>query len=713
MPREPQGGGSSFARSFADVEIRIFRSQVEGDETRYPVELRVNGEQEFPRGHLTPVQGIVPWSYDVGPQTDGERLFGWLFSDPKLSGAWAEIRGSHPLRRIRLRLDEEAPELHVIPWELLREPALGGLALDLAASDASPFSRYSDLASPPGGPILQRPIKILVAISNPAVLPAGLQPIDVLAEFSAIEAAIGDCDVQLVQLPQPCTLAAIESELRKGYHVLHFIGHGQYLPRQHRTQLVIENPAEPGKPYVDGDAFAEMLRRQLAGQVQYDDKLRLVFLSSCETAVSSPAEAYRGLARILVQAGVPSVVAMQDLVPVATARAFTGGFYRALLAHGFIDLAVNQARSKVLSDQLRGPQIPVLCMRLRSGELLGTRGRVSTADSESDFWPFLVNFAHKGLCIPFIGRRVCSHLLPDASALARTLADRYGYPLHDREDLARVAQFIATRDAGTLREEYLALLADGARSRLKALGLRPDDADREQFDAGGLAAVTRLIRWAERASAIQENEVHHLLAQLGLPLYITTGHDPFMVAALNHPNAVERRRGKLARQVGPRWERNEAGGEKYALLPPPSRDEPVVFHLNGYDGDPDQADRLVLSEDDHLEHLLRLSRDQEFILPSNLLGDVAQKSFLFVGYDLGDWEFRVLLRGLIKTIAQGTRFRRFHVGVQLEASQAANLQASRDYLERYLGEFKINIYWGTPRQFITDLHARWQARADR
>ena len=695
------------------MELRIFRAQGEGAEARYPVELRVNGEQEFPRGYLTPAPGFTPWRAEEGPGSDGERLYRWLFADPPLSDAWGQIRGAYPCRRIRLRLDEDAAELHAIPWELLREPAPGGVALDLAAADDSPFSRYLDLASPPGGPILQRPIKILVAIANPTPMPAGLQPIDVAAEFAAVQTATTDCAVQLNLLPQPCTLAAIEAELRRGYHVLHFIGHGQYLPRQQLTRLVLENPADPEQPYVEGDAIAEMLRRQLTGQSSYDDKLRLVFLSSCETAASSPAQAYRGLARRLVQAGVPAVVAMQDLVPVATARAFAGAFYRALLAHGLIDLAVNQARSKVLSDQLKGPQIPVLCMRLRSGELLGTRGRVATADSESDFWPFLVNFALKGRCIPFIGRRASGHLLPDASTLARTLAGKFAYPLDDREDLARVAQFIATRDAGTLREEYLALLADGARRRLTALGLRPSADDREQYETGGLTAVTRLIRWAERASAAHENEIHQLLAQLGLPLYITTSHDGFMVEALNHPAAVARRSGKLARQMGPRWQRSEAGGEKYALLPPPSRDEPVVFHLNGYDGDPAQAERLVLSEDDHLEHLLRLARDQEFILPSNLLGDVAQKSFLFVGYDLEDWEFRVLLRGLIKSIAQGTRFSRFHVGVQLDASSTANQQATRKYLERYLGEFKINIYWGTPQQFVTDLHARWQAGGGR
>jgi len=30
-------------------------------------------------------------------------------------------------------------------------------------------------------------------------------------------------------------------------------------------------------------------------------------------------------------------------------------------------------------------------------------------------------------------------------------------------------------------------------------------------------------------------------------------------------------------------------------------------------------------------------------------------------------------------------------------------------LGRLLNKFKIDIYWGTPQQFVTELHSRWQA----
>jgi hypothetical protein len=132
-----------------------------------------------------------------------------------------------------------------------------------------------------------------------------------------------------------------------------------------------------------------------------------------------------------------------------------------------------------------------------------------------------------------------------------------------------------------------------------------------------------------------------------------------------------------------------------------------VLHLNGYDGDPVQQRNLILSEDDYLAHFVRLARDQQEVLPMNVLRMLAEHSFLFLGYSLDDWEFRVLLQGLIRPIAQmGTR--RVHVGVQLEFDGLSNADQAIDYLRRYWQNFHIDIYWGTPGQFVGELYAAWQ-----
>lgn len=120
----------SVESTYADLEIRLLERQEGG----YPVEMTLDREQEFPRGMLSP--DILPWVPGISSTEDGERLFEWLFADDRLVAAWSEVRGQCPQRRIRLRIDAAAPELHVIPWELPRDPGDGGAAQDLAATTA-------------------------------------------------------------------------------------------------------------------------------------------------------------------------------------------------------------------------------------------------------------------------------------------------------------------------------------------------------------------------------------------------------------------------------------------------------------------------------------------------------------------------------------------------------------------------------------------------
>jgi hypothetical protein len=691
MSQDPSG--QTETTTYADLEIRLLKAEDQG----YPIEITLDSDQQFPRGYLP--RSFVPWLPSGSPAEDGGRLFAALLADDRVKTAWAEARGKRAGRRIRLRIDAAAPELHAVPWELLREAGEGSAALDLAAASATPFSRYLAGTWQPGSPILKRPIRILVAVSNPSNLDRWeLQPIKPDEEWSLLQQATqGLEDVELVQLPQPCTLAALEAELRKGYHILHFVGHGVYDADKQQAALLLSGPAPECKvtPVPDRE-LAEMLARQLGDPgVKQDDKLRLVFLASCQTATRSPADAFRGMAPALVAAGVPAVLAMQDLVPVDTAREFACTFYRQLLRHGQVDLAANQARSALLTARLPGASIPVLFLRLRSGELLGRRGRITSQQTER-FWPLLLDNVYNGFCTPFLGPRANAGVLPSSEALAEKLAVDYGYPLPNRQNLVGVLQFMASSDAMAARRGYMNQLKE---SMFEYQGVKLTKEDRRRVRGLTFGKAAEDLQWAERVLAVQENEIHHLLAGLPFSLYVTTNVDDFMEQALQH-------KGRPPRREGPRWV-PQPGVPKYALSPEPSEAEPVVFHLNGYDGDPDWQRYMVLSEDDYLAHLVRLSRDQDSILPANLLGKLAEHSFLFIGYNIDDWESRVLLQGLLKPISQmgGAKV---HVGVQLEAEQTPDARKALDYIRQYLGRFSIDVYWGTPLQFVTELHSRWQ-----
>ena len=358
---------------YADLEVYIMPKREKG----YPVQIKSEG-REFPKGYLA--AEIETWLASKNPERDGEQLYQMLLADGAIRDAWVESRGRNANRRIRFRIDEEAPELHLIPWEIIREKTSGVITKTVAADSRTPFSRY--LAGPwePGQAVRARPLKILVAVANPDGLKEkfGLNPVDVEQEQSIIRdalAGISPAELQITYLEGPVTLSRIEAELQKGYHILHLVGHGFFNEKKATAFFYMADKDNQVQP-VSEEKFAEMIGRQI-------NMPQLIFLTSCQTAVRSPADAFRGFAPKLVMAGVPAVVAMQDLVGVAAAQVLEGAFYRRLMAHGRVDLACNEARAQVLSENLpSGWNVPVLFSRLPDGRLLAIEETQSSPDSQ-------------------------------------------------------------------------------------------------------------------------------------------------------------------------------------------------------------------------------------------------------------------------------------------------------------------------------------------
>ncbi len=340
--------------AFDDLEVRIFAREDRG----YPVEFTLNGEQEFPRGYLA--ADLLPWHSEGDLQRDGARLFAALLADSRLREAWGQVCGHDQLRlRIRLRIDADEPELHAVPWELLWREGV------LAANAATPFSRYLPLEQPWGQVVRERPIRVLTLVSNPADLEVyRLAPLDIERERCALEQACGEAGARAVHLDfldPPVTLARLEDALRTPYHVVHYIGHGTFSQKRGQAALYMQDDA--GNVQVVQE---QELRAMIARQHHRPD---LIVLAACQSAQRSTIDAFRGLAPQLVRAGAPAVVAMQAAVSIVTARQFSAAFYRNLLTHGIVDLAVNQARSLLLTAQRPDALMPVLFMRLKDGKL--------------------------------------------------------------------------------------------------------------------------------------------------------------------------------------------------------------------------------------------------------------------------------------------------------------------------------------------------------
>ncbi len=666
--------------NFTDLEIRIFAAQDEG----YAVEITLGGQQEFPRGYLG--ADIVSWMASGDPLADGQKLLDALLADPNLRSARAAARGQAPQRRLRLRIDPAAAELHTLPWELLCEDAVM-----LSANAATPFSRYLPVALPWGGAVEAHPIRVLVVIANPDNLQSqyNLAPLNVEQERAALEAAQASGDVAMTFLDAPATLERIEEAMRDGYHALHYVGHGAFNSRRGQAALYLQDAAGATQIAPD-DAFIGMLARQPA-------RPRLIFLAACQSAARDTADAFRGLGPRLIAAGVPAVVAMQDFVAIETARRLGAAFYGRLAEHGAVDLALNEARSTLLTGGRPDAAVPVLFMRLRSGQVWSAEadahGQLLGAANPRVFWSGLLRNIQQGQVTPIVGPRVHGEWLPTPLEIADRWAEEHGYPFPDRDSLPRVARYMASSQGEDFpRDQLLYLLQDDLLARLPE-ALRP----RQKFAT--LTELVETVGWQTLTSA-NPNEIHRVLASLNLPIYLTTNPDSFMVEALKAA-------GRQPDRELCRWnEWLDAWPSRFENDPDyePSPESPLVYHLFGSD---EELNSLVVTEDHYLDYLVRISAQMTRI-PNRIWASLTDNALLFVGFSLEDWEFRVVLRGLVATRDRRRKLK--HVGVQLEMEGAGETEteAVQTFLQQYFQEADINIFWGTPAQFMAELREQME-----
>ncbi len=280
-------------------------------------------------------------------------------------------------------------------------------------------------------------------------------------------------------------------------------------------------------------------------------------------------------------------------------------------------------------------------------------------------WEFLLERIDNGKCTPFIGPSINEGLIYARSELAESWASEHKYPLTGNDRLARVTQYLSVK-----KYEFF-----------------PNDQIGKEISNADIPDFTSL------------DQLHGLLADLNLPLYVTTNYDDFMFQALRQ------RKRKPERGIY-RW--NRLLVNRLEELPPdylPDPATPLVYHLHGYLEFPES---LVLREDDYLDFLVHIS-GSEYKLPPPVLKAMSDTSLLFIGYNPSDWEFRVLLRGLIKRT--DAPMRRISVNAQFPLSPETPKeirQNAKEYLSKYFSEIdrEMRLYWGTSKDFLVELNRR-------
>lgn len=266
----------------------------------------------------------------------GQHLFDSLFSGTvygayRASVAVAQQRGE--ALRVVLRLT--APELAALPWE-----ALFDTETNTYVCRKEPLVRHVPAPYTPDPLDVVPPLRVLGLVASPRGMPI----LDVAAEqrhlTEALAGPVAEGLIDLQWLAQATWDGVHEKLLSGSWHVVHFIGHGDYSVESDQGLIAL----------VGRDGRAEMVEAEkladLLGEAQPTP--RLVVLNSCSSGESGTQDIFSGTAAALVRSGISAVAAMQFTVSDAAAIAFSRGFYTAI-AHGRgIDEATRSGRISIL-----------------------------------------------------------------------------------------------------------------------------------------------------------------------------------------------------------------------------------------------------------------------------------------------------------------------------------------------------------------------------
>lgn len=311
----------------------------------------------------------------------GSRLFATLFQGTIEEGfriAFERAASEENGLRIVLTLPHS---LAGIPWELMYDEGEHGF---LARSTTAQLVRHLEVEAPAHKLPEKGPLRILVVTASPDGYPAvsSEQEIERIARILvAPRSGFAEtlwCFIRQLRhtrsllefiqrlrhrklfemdLLTHATRSSLQRQILdarksgRGYHVIHFIGHGQ--ADETGGYLILEGEAGEEDKFAAGD-FAEMLA---------ETTVNLALLNACQTALA--VDLFQGVAQASLQRGVSAVIGMQVPVMDRVALQFAQEFYGAWAAGQPIEGALAYAR-RLITVETPGAAadwgIPVLFM---------------------------------------------------------------------------------------------------------------------------------------------------------------------------------------------------------------------------------------------------------------------------------------------------------------------------------------------------------------
>ncbi len=355
--------------------------------------------------------------------------------------------------------------------------------------------------------------------------------------------------------------------------------------------------------------------------------------------------------------------------------------------------------------------------------------KVQKDSTDQDFWTDLNRRIREGSVIPIIGNSVRTNRifdidfdynvglgegnrLPGADELnideelAEMWAEHLQYPLAIRHNLAQVAMYnrVESADAEQAKAKYLNFL------KTCLLNLAEEDPAvselatelKQQVVTLGFSDIAAQLDYPKKSN--RRLDPLRTLARLPLAVYLTTSPHDFMERALQAE-------GRTPRTQICFWDgepRDVAPQHRHDSAFIPTAGNPVVYHLYGFEQYPES---IVLSEDDYLDFLVKISQDSDSsrpLIPLYLWEVLAESSLILLGYRLYDWDFRVLFRGIINS--KHGRLRKFSLAIQLDPANQGEIVDRREaqsYLQNYFGPSRFKVVWGNPESFVETLWEAW------
>lgn len=588
--------------------------------------------------------------------------------------------------KLRINVEATARDLHQVFWETL---PLAHSQEPFSAASAQLFVRSVSAAgegwSSPA--LCAWPDRLRVALF--ALAPDGIPDRGTLLEDYA--SALSRESLAYSMTAEPTDLTDLKLVEAKILLLCVYIGTGDQEP------VIRFEDREHGAQAFTSDEFAQRIQ-DLANRPQV---IILDSLGDQDDVKSgrTTEDALVLFASELVTTGVCAVVTRQAPMERSQWLRFLARFASELSRGGNVDSANAAACFALgLSDCWK----PVVLTRLRTGQLWYQP--MFPVDPVTAWTLLVKRIKSKGDCVPIIGPLVSQHVVRSRGDIAERWARKYDYPgaAEDRRELRKVAQFVATTlESRMVREEYAQNVVEYLNERYSTVQNLPSDES--------VMAVMEMV-W-DQELANRTDDPYNLLASLRLPLYLTTNlHNYLSLAFAGQtradsppPTHEARVRERIFSQKEHIYGSDEERDDRTFAL---DWNRPLIYHLFGR---LDRPETMVLTEDDHFRFLLQF-QGKWACLPSLIRKHISESALLFLGFDLGSWEFRSIFRALLEIAGSDVFHENTHVAVQIgmDEDTMTDPAAQQHYLREYFRQIsrKPFLFLGSAQDFLKELRQR-------